>query len=136
MATALIIGVSERQAIADLRERAAASPVNMPDLMARIETPDGKAAHMRQMSAQTVCLPVAYAVTFSIETGHPIGVVRHMSMSVNRRLPRPEAAWMVAQELGFWGSIKDCTVWREKLQGHGEAVNLVQPIAGSAEGHA
>src|SRR5262249_27543358 len=114
-----------------LRDQAAALPVEIRGLRERIATTEGKAAHMRQMTSQTIYLPARYAVTFSVETGHPIGACRHMSMSVDRadRVPRPRAVWMVAQELGFVGSIELCTVWLEQLQGHGQAVNLVQPIA-------
>lgn len=80
-----------------------------------------------------------HAVTFSIETGHPIGTARHMSMSspAAGRVPIPEAVWMAAAELGFTGSIEQCMTWPEQLQGHGVAINVVQPMATSAQdGHA
>lgn len=130
-ATPLLIGAAEREALQALRELAAASPVDMSNLLEVIGTEKGKAAHMRQMSEQTVCLPTNYFVTFSIEHGHPVGTCRHMSMSVGskERVPRPEAIWMVAEELGFVDCLESCKVWIESLQGHGSAVNVVQPIA-------
>jgi hypothetical protein len=65
-------------------ELAEANPVDMPTLMTRIKDPVGKAHHMAQMNRQTVKVPFAYLVTFSIERGHGIGDCRHMSMSVQR----------------------------------------------------
>ena len=132
--TPLLLGPDECAALQELRELAAATPVDMPPLLQRLKTGEGKAAHMRQMNAQSIEIPVGYLVTFSIETGHPAGVCRHMSMSspVEGRVPIPEAVWMVAEELGFSGSLEACAVWLEDLQGHGKAVNVVQPLTAAA----
>ena len=134
--TALLIGPAEKAALQALRELAARNPIDMPALLRRITTGAGKQAHMRQMSAQTVSLPTDFAVTFSIQIGHPVGPCRHMSMSVNRpnRAPHPVGIWMVAQELGFVGAIELCALWPEELQGHGLAINLVQPVSAVAPG--
>lgn len=137
MGTPLMIGPVERAALHELRERAAAHPVDAATLAARIATPTGKEKHRAQMTAQTVRIPLAYLVTYSVETGHPRGTYRHMSISVQRtgRLPNPEAVWMVAQVLGFTGSLDECVAYRESLQGHGEAINVIQIVA-AAEAHA
>lgn len=137
-ATPLLIGPAEREALQALRELAAASPIDMSILLKVIGTESGKAAHMRQMSEQTVCLPTNFFVTFSIEHGHPVGTCRHMSMSVGSKelVPRLEAIWMVAKELGFVDSLESCKVWIESLQGHGNAVNVVQLVAFQGGGSA
>jgi len=85
---------------------------------------------MKQMTKQTVYLPAAYAVTFSIETNHPAGTCRHMSMSVKTegRVPNEHAVWMVCEELGFTGSLQECHIWLEDLEGHGHAINVVQSL--------
>lgn len=134
IATPLIVGPDEVRALEDLRERAAAHPVDMQQLLARLKTKDGKREHKRQMTKQSVSIPLAFMVTFSIETGHPAGVCRHMSMSVlrERRLPVPEGIWMVAQHLGFTGTMQQCHVYLEDLSDGGTAVNMVQPLAHSA----
>jgi hypothetical protein len=127
----LLIGPTERAQLAQLRELAACHPVDMTTLAARVRTNRGKRIHMRQMSKQTVYLPTAYAVTFSIETGHPGGTIRHMSMSVHRegRVPNRHAVWMVAEELGFVGGLEACAaIWPEELAGHGKAINVVQSV--------
>lgn len=126
---ALLIGPDERKALQDLAARAADAPVYMPTLTQRIKTPEGKAAHMEQMTAQSVDIPMGYGVTFSIEVGHPLGACRHLSVYINDapdKLPHPAAVWAIAKELGFWGEIEQCDgIWPEKLR-QGQSINLVQ----------
>jgi len=102
----------------------------MKKLVESIQTPEGKAAQMKQMTRQTIEIPLAYLVTFSIEHNHPCGTCRHMSMSVQKagRIPNQYALWLIAEELGFWGSLKECAIWPEQLRGHGQAINVVQPM--------
>jgi len=131
MSTPLVIDNEVREQLKALVELADANPVDMPKLMERIKVPANKDHHRAQMTRQTIKIPLAFMVTFSIEHGHPCGPCRHISMSVQRegRVPSPEGIWMVAKELGFWGNIADCAaVWGEQLQGHGLAVNMVQPL--------
>ena len=35
----------------------------------------------------------------------------------------------MAEQLGFAGGMETCPVYREKTQGHGEAINVIQPLA-------
>ena len=118
MATPLIVGPAEQAALAALRQAAVAAPVDMPRLMALLKTREGKRRHKRQMTAQSVRIPLDFVVTFSIETGHPVGTCRHMSMSsgARGRLPTPPAIWMVATELGFVGAIEQCHCWLEDIE--------------------
>lgn len=138
MGTPLMIGPTERAALHELRVRANAHPVDIATLAARLATPEGKSKHRDQMTMQTVKLPVAFLVTFSVEVGHPGGTARHMSISVQRdgRLPNPPAVWMVAQALGFTGELEQCTAYMETLQGHGEAINVLQIVRTQQEAHA
>lgn len=129
--TALILGPDEKARLAALTTLAVSKPVNIREVAEKVQTATGKAEHMKAMSEQTIDLPLAYAVTFSIEEGHPIGTVRHVSVSLHGRrglLPSPAAVWTIALELGFTGSgVEDADyVWLENLQGHGRAVNVVQ----------
>ena len=90
------------------------------------------------MTDQSVPIPMAFVVTYSIEYNHPGGrTARHMSMSVMRdgRVPHPAGVWMVCEELGFHGSLRECTVWLEDLSDGGSAVNVVQLLDAGA-GHA
>jgi hypothetical protein len=134
MSTPLIIDETVRERIRQLVADAQAHPVDMSRLMTSIQTPSGKARHREQMTRQTIEIPLAFLVTFSIELGHPCcppgETCRHMSMSVGRagRIPNEHALWLIASEFGFWGSLKQCLTWPEQLLGHGCAINVVQPM--------
>lgn len=130
MGTPLIMDNNVRERIRELIATAQAHPVDMNRLARTIKTPDGKARHMAQMNKQTVLIPLAFMVTFSIEHGHPCGTCRHMSMSVQRkgRVPNEHGLWLVAQEFGFMGNLKKCSIYEEQLLGHGVAINVVQPV--------
>lgn len=136
--TPLLIGTDEVQALQTLRDLAAQNQFDVRPIHDRPHDRKLMEAHRKRMSAQTIMLPVAYFVTFSIETGHPSGVARHMSMSVERegRAPLPEAVWMVAEELGFVGGLETCAVWLEDLSDGGKAVNVVQPLRSIEGGRA
>lgn len=132
--TPLVLGEVEREALQNLRDVAANHPVNIVDLIERIKHPGHKALHRRQMTKQTVLIPFGFLITYSVETGHPCGTCRHMSISspARGRMPSPEAVDMIAQELGFVGGFRACTCWIEDLErgeGPEKAINLVQPIA-------
>jgi hypothetical protein len=135
MSTPFLIGPVEIEALHQLREMAAAHPVDMQKLVPQLKNKKGKRRHMDQMNRQSVMIPVEFLVTFSIETGHPAGTCRHMSMSspAPGRVPLPEAIWMAAEELGFIGGLERCMVWLEDLT-QGKAVNVVQPLAVQQEG--
>ena len=118
-----------------LRDFAARHPVDMLPLMEALDDPEKKRLHLKQMTAQTMRIEGSWPffVTFSIETNHPAGTCRHMSMSIRRegRVPSAEAVWMVAEHLGFAAGLHTCRIWLEELSDEfgGNAVNLVQPIA-------
>lgn len=128
---ALLIGPEERAKLNALAMLARSRPVNVITLKERLKNGQEKVRHMTQMTEQSIELPVGYSVTYSVETGHPIGLCHHMSISVDdpEKMPNPHAIWMVAQELGFWGQIQDVDgLWREQLT-QGMAINLVQRVA-------
>jgi hypothetical protein len=128
----LLIGDDVRAELAKLRTSAADKPVDMPALIEQLKTKDGRRRHKDAMTRQTVIIPGPWPfyVTYSIETGHPCGTCRHMSMSIGRkdRVPHPVGVWMVAEELGFSGGLGACVVWPEPLSDGGVAINVVQPL--------
>lgn len=131
---ALVIGTAQREAMAALRARASAHPVHMPAVLEQLKTQEGRQAHMKRMAMLTVALPTAFMLTFSIDTGHPVGTCRHMSLSATRRgrAPTPAALWMVAEELGFVGGLNACTVWKEDIGDGAVAINVIQPVSVTA----
>lgn len=137
--TALLIGPEQQRQLAELRIKAAQHPVDVRGLEARLKTAEGKAAHMAFVTTQTLELPRSMLVSFTIETGHPLGTCRHMTVSVmsTERVPHPAAVFMIAAELGFVGDMeKDCLMWPAQLAGHGVGINVLQPVAAVAVGHA
>jgi len=135
MATPLVVGPEQIVAFTALAKRAELHPVDMPSLMLKIASPEGKLLHMEQMSKQTVEVPFGFMVTYSIEDGHPSGRCRHLSMSspVDGRVPNPIGVWMVAEHFGFKGGLDACYVYEEDLlRGpsgkRNIAINIVQPM--------
>lgn len=137
MSAPLIITPAVRADLQDLRIRAALAPVDIPKLVEDLKTPAGYIAHMQHMSTQTTIIPgpFAFVVTFTIETGQKVGTCRHLSVSIDRegRIPSSDAAWMIAQELGFTGTLLACQWWPEKTASGRTAVNLLQPVSMDAE---
>ena len=137
-AAPLIITPWARAKLALLREGASSYPIDMKGRVETIRTPAGMAKHMLQITVETTAIPdpFPFLVTFSIEN-HPVGTCRHMSVSIQRkgRVPSPEAAWMIAELLGFSGGIEACRMWTEPLDDGEVAINLVQPLAIAQEAH-
>lgn len=123
-----------------LRAFAAKRPVDIQVVSEMMKHPGPMAQHRKQMTAQTVVIPGPWPffVTFSIETGQPVGPCRHMSMSIKRdgRVPHPAALWLIAEELGFSGGLETCKVWPEDLSDGGKAINILQPVSVQTEGSA
>jgi hypothetical protein len=123
-----MLGPIERQRLVTLRLAAEKAPVDMTTLPHRLATREGKAAHVQQMTEQSLTIPDGIGITFSIETGHPNGrSARHVSITAKGRLPPQQVALIIAWELGFDQRPMDMT-WREELIGKGEAINLAQLI--------
>lgn len=133
-----LIGTDDVARLKGLRELAAASPINIKELMVAFQSAEGKLQHKQRMEVQTVVLrhgPFDFFVTFSIETAQPCGTCRHMSMSIMRKgtVPSTAAVWLVAEELGFSGGLTACSTWFEDLTDGGVAVNVIQPISVQGE---
>lgn len=130
----MVIDEAVKTRLSEIAKLAEENPVDMPALMESIKTPTGKHQHMRQMTAQTMEIPFGYMVTYSIETGQPVGDCRHMSMSVDNpnNMPHPVALWEIAKLLGFWGELSDVDgMYPEKLfrgvdEAMGLAINIIQ----------
>lgn len=127
----MLIDEDLRARLRDLAKKAEQNVVPMLRLAQLTENPKGPGleAHMQQMVAQTMDIPMCYCVTYSVEE-QPFGLARHMSLSITTpgaRIPHPVALWEVACLLGFWGNLCDCdSVYPEPQT---QAINLVQRMA-------
>ena len=104
----LIITPEVTKALTNLKKLATESPVDVLSLMDRIKTREGERTHRAQMARQTYVVstgPYLFWVTFSMETGHPSGMARHLSVSILRenRVPSFEAVEMIADIHGLYG---------------------------------
>lgn len=124
---------TQQTALLALRARAEAAPIDYDAAKHLIKTADGRAAYAAQLRAQSLRLmPDDFLVFFSIEAGHRLGQVRHMSVSAPPGgLPHPEAIWIIARLLGYEGEgVEACDLlWPEQVPGRGIANNLVQFFA-------
>lgn len=127
----VILGPSEIEALVALRARAEASPTPLAVLTSLGE---GEPAPGGMNPTFTVKIPTNLTVTFTHEV-QPIGLCRHVSMSVNLngRVPHPTAVAMVLPFLGFTQSAKTLgslgLVWMEAFGAHTQnAVNVLEPV--------
>ena len=124
---ALIIGPAEREKLQELDRRARARIV---DAKAAVE--DSPEAQRRSNQAQTIDLPVGFAVTLTYEH-QPAGLFRHVSVSVDRprKMPTPEAVDMILASLGMQPITHSARVWIETISPTLSAINLLQPALSS-----
>src|SRR5580765_7822714 len=132
----LVIGAEQLRAIAAAIERAAKHPVTLEQLKAQAIDNVGfeltlekrKAAlgenWQRQNLSENVLLPFGYRAAISFEY-QPIGLCRHLSVSVDRKgkLPSPEAVDMIAKAFGCEHPLD--APWLEEFSPGHVAVNIV-----------
>lgn len=129
--TPMIIGPKEKARLANLRKYATDNPIDIPPVMEQIKTPEGLLAHEKRMDRYSCWIPLGFRVVFSIETGHPVGTSRHLSVSspAKGRIPNIFAMGMLAEELGFVGGLELCGIWDEDIGEGQKAINLIQPLS-------
>ena len=137
----LDLGPDLRQMLGTLREIASGQPLDITTLGARMASARGWREHQAQMQRQSLTVQgeVALLLVYSVETGHPSGTCRHMSLSMSdpELLPSQLLTETIMRELGFIGGTDLCQIWTEPLSSGSTAVNVVQPVtvihaAGSA----
>lgn len=148
--TVLDIGPDEREALARLRKLAAARPIDVPAVSARLITKKARATFYKRMLEHSCVLAGSYAITFTLENeGDGRGLERHLSVFIEANSPRtktgrkggyddvpePDEVWLIAAELGFVGDMEDCRVWPETTMGRLQ-VNVTQAVVQVEAGHA
>jgi hypothetical protein len=119
---ALIIGPVEEAKIATLK---ALAETNVHDAKADMDAVPGA---VRDGNArQTIALPIGFSVTYTLER-QPIGLCRHLSVSVDKRghVPSPEAVTMILEAFGMSPWEEALNIWVENF-GRGEkAINVIE----------
>lgn len=126
----LIVDAEFRAQMEQLRQHAALNPYTMDVMLDRInkqEPPPGNMEEFRVMSQ-------GFAIVFTHEE-HPMGMVRHLSMSVPTagKYPHPTVVTAVSQLLGFTRPIEECKVYMEPIGDNHEAVNIIEPLIDSLQ---
>jgi hypothetical protein len=118
-----MIGQAQRAAIAELKTVAAAKPF---DARAAIDAArQHRAAYHDMMNTMSIVLPIGYHVTYSHEI-QPTGLMQHISISVERGLPAPEAVNIILDNFGMRPARESEDIWLESLADGIKAVNILQ----------
>lgn len=134
MARALILNDVMLAEIVAAVARARAAPVPRSFLKAfNVEMPPSGTMALKDRPpgcerppSQVVDIPVGYRAAFSFEN-QPVGLVRHLSVSVDRPgfMPSVAAFYAIAEAFGFRHDARGQTWLEEFAPGH-HAVNLLQ----------
>jgi len=140
MARALIIGPKEIAAIRQCVERARARPMRLQDVMglarkmpAQVQsgvhiTLADRPPDFDRPEIEHVRIPQGYRAAFTFEE-QPAGMVRHLSVSVDKRgrVPNVPAMMMIGEAFGF-ASDRPCQFWTEEFEPGHFAVNMMQLV--------
>lgn len=67
-----------------------------------------------------------YRVVYTIEDQPSVGLVRHMSISLNEQLPPVPSVQLIMEEFGFESQLQDCFLFLEDTP-NGKAINVLEP---------
>ena len=130
MPEVLMLGLPELDTLIKLRTLAIDHPFDVRDILDRVRTPEGLAAHHDALRSHTAAIQ-GYTVTYTVENHHPAGTCRHLSVariSGGDRAPPAGVVWAVARTLGFALPAHTCRTWPETAADGRTATNLVQPL--------
>jgi anti-sigma regulatory factor (Ser/Thr protein kinase) len=119
----LLIDDTAREQIKALKEYAEKNQYTMDDLL---DIKNGAQEAPGNNAFYSCALPVGYKVVYTIEQQVP-GTLRHMSISVNGKVPPIEAVQMIMAEFSFENELKDCYLYLEE---GGVAINVIEPYNG------
>lgn len=138
--SALLIDDGVRKLIKAASERAFKNPMSREQIMDLVQRTPQQANHLdfksrpkamnRAHRPEEILIPVGYRVCFSVED-QPHGLVRHLSVSVNKAgmLPHMLAVGMIAEAFEFrLGASADERVWTEEYEPGRYAVNVAELV--------
>jgi len=114
----LILDKESRQRVSDLKAYAKANEFSKEDLLAIVADPSTAAGNFSKFNWQSQ----GYRVVYTIEQ-HPKYKFKHISISLNEKLPPVSVATFLMQEFGFEKSLDDCVVYQEP-----NAINILEQI--------
>lgn len=119
---ALVIDDNTRHQLSSLAEYAESNPFSFDELL---DVKNKAIMPAGDMEEFTRFIPDGYKVVYSIEN-QPVGTVRHLSVSVNRRgkLPSTHSVIEIMKLIGFQNIIERCKVGLEDISPGHQAVNV------------
>lgn len=133
---ALMIGAKEREAIAELVEKAALRVMPLADMKRAADHKQRTGDAFNAMNeASTIDIPIGFAVTYTHEQ-QPGAVCRHMSVSVDGKSgtgPSPHAVGMLMEEFGFKNRFGEAFMHLDTLRDGRLVINVIEPLDGNME---
>ena len=136
-AVGLILGLADTTRLAELRAKGDDAPYDVRAEAAMQATPEGRERHNRRMTGLMVEV-LSHTVCYSVETGHPAGTCRNLSVALLPRRarlyrpqpimrpPLPAVVWGFALALGFRDGPAEW--WSYLARDRRIVVNVVQPV--------
>jgi hypothetical protein len=121
--SALLIDDTIREQILAVKAYAEKNQYTMDDLL---DIKNGTQEPPGNNAFYSCALPIGYKVVYTIEQ-QVEGTLRHMSISVNDKLPSTEAVKMIMVEFGFENELENCYLYIEE---GGKAINVIESYNG------
>lgn len=81
------------------------------------------------LSEYRIFLPVNFKVVYTIEEHLNKRIFKHISISVNDRLPSPIIAEEIIKEFKFENNLDKCYIWDEEYFQGCRAINILEPFS-------
>lgn len=117
---ALLIDETVKEQIKAVKDYAEKNQYTMDDLL---DIKNGAQEAPGNNAFYSCAIPIGYKVTYTIEQQVP-GTLRHMSISVDGKLPSIEAVKMIMVEFSFENELENCYLYIEE---GGKAINVIEP---------
>lgn len=142
--TVLIINEGIKALVQEAVAKARAQPVSLEKLEALAIEPskegvlslEDKGGKHERTEAVRLLIPMGYLCSISFEQ-QPVGLVRHLSVSVERPgfMPNPPVVKEIATLFGFRMIPGDCHSWLEEFDPGHHAINVIERVE-DVVGHA
>jgi len=118
----LIIDEQAKARITEVKEYAERNHYSIDDLL---DIKNGAQEPPGDNGFYSCHLSEGYRVVYTIEDQPAIGLIRHMSISLNEQLPPVQAVKLIMEEFGFAKELEECFTFLEDTP-TGKAINVLE----------
>lgn len=118
----LIIDEAAKERIKEVKEYAERNHYSIDDLL---DIKNGAQEPPGDNGFYSCHLMTGYRVVYTIEHQPSIGLVRHMSISLNEQLPSVPSVKLIMDEFGFESQLEECYTFIENTP-TGKAINVLE----------